>query len=209
MKGFIAKITTIACLGGTALAGGCVRYQNLVDPCSHQRYAYAARQEVHRAFTPQVQNGHVLDQTLWNHHFEFDEVHQVGTDKLTLAGQERLSILTRRRPCPDTVLFLQTAYDLPYDPAKPEAFAQLRSEMDRNRVLAIQKFLTAQTAGRPLPFEVVVHDPSKPDLGAEPTRNSVVAPRGFYHGHIGILPRTQGGVTGQTTFGVTQSGGGQ
>src|SRR5947209_5202561 len=50
--------------------GNCQAYRNLVDPCYPQRYEYMARKEVNEAFIPQVQNGHVLDQTIWNWMFE-------------------------------------------------------------------------------------------------------------------------------------------
>src|SRR5436309_14893308 len=40
------------------------------DRCWPQRYNNLAHRAVNRAFTPQVQNGHVLDQTMWNHMFE-------------------------------------------------------------------------------------------------------------------------------------------
>src|SRR5436190_5624671 len=115
MKGFIPKGVTALCLtSGLALGGGCHDYRDLVDPCYPERYEYAARQEVHGALAPQVNNGHVLDQTLWNYHFE------AGTDKLTPGGMQHLAYLARRRPAPDCIVYLQTAQDLPYDPATPD-----------------------------------------------------------------------------------------
>src|SRR5438876_1161430 len=100
MKGLIKKGVTAACLtGGLAVAGGCDTYRNLVDPCYPERYEYAARQEVQAAFAPQVYNGHVLDQTVWNYHFE------PGEAKLTKGGQEHLVYLARRRPCPDGTIY--------------------------------------------------------------------------------------------------------
>jgi hypothetical protein len=199
MNGIMSKLVYTACLGGLALAGGCMRYQRLVDPCYPDRYNYMARQEVHAAFCPQVRNGHALDQTVWNYHFEQDE-NGIGTDRLTPIGIEHLAYLSRKRPSPDTTIFLQTAYDVAYDGAKPEEFTQKRAEMDRNRVAAIQKYLTAQTAARPLPFEVVVHDPKVPYLMGEAARNAVIIPRGYYFGHVGIssvapIPQQTGGLS--------------
>ena len=43
---------------------------------------------------PQMINGHVLDQGVYDEHFE------AGTDKLTPGGQEHLKYLARRRPQP-------------------------------------------------------------------------------------------------------------
>src|SRR5262245_5759462 len=83
MKGFIARTLAAACLAGV-VAGGCFPYRNLVDPCHHDRYSYVARREVMDAFAPQVQNGHVLDQTVFNYHFD------KGTDKLNPMGIQKL-----------------------------------------------------------------------------------------------------------------------
>ena len=104
MKGFIAKTASAVSFSGLALAlvNGCY-YRDIVDPCYPQRYEYAARMEVNQAFAPQVRNGHVLDQTLWNYEFE------PGTARLTPGGMEHLAYLARRRPTPDTTPYLQLA----------------------------------------------------------------------------------------------------
>src|SRR6516165_440055 len=88
MKGFIAT----ALCGAGLLTGtfGCTwwgieSYSDLVDPCYPARYDYAARQEVISAVAPQMSNGHVLDQTIWNSHFE------PGTDKITSGGLAKLT----------------------------------------------------------------------------------------------------------------------
>src|SRR5207245_8548208 len=109
------------------------------------------------AIAPQVQNGHVLDQTVWSYHFE------PGTDKLTPGGMEQLITLGRRRPVPDPTIFIQTAQvgvDLVYDPTAPSKLAERRLQLDNDRVAAVQKFLNAQTDGRHLAFQVLVHDPA-------------------------------------------------
>src|SRR5437879_6565216 len=108
MNGFIARTLAGLCLAGAVTAGGCfpernltdTPYRNLVDVCYPQRYNVTARREVVDAFAPQVQNGHVLDQTIWN--YDFDR----GTDRLNQMGLEKLKYLTRRRPAPDPNLFL-------------------------------------------------------------------------------------------------------
>ena len=163
MKGFITKAVSAACLtGALAATQGChPRYNELVDPCYPERYNYMARQTVYETFAPQVHNGHVLDQTIWNYHFE------PGTDRLSGGGMEHLAYIARRRPHPDTMLYLQTAYDhAAYEPAAPAKYAEARTALDGKRIQAIKTYLDAQTSGRGLTFEVVVHDPSEVGMAA-------------------------------------------
>jgi len=168
MNGFITKGVAALCVtGGLAWGTGCECYRNLVDPCYPERYEYAARQEVCQAFVPQVNNGHVLEQTVWNYQFE------PGTDKLTPGGLDHLAYLARRRPCPDPTIFLQTAEDIVYDPATPDKFAEARASLDARRIQALQKYLTAQTADRAVPFEIVVHDPGEVGISALPVANAI------------------------------------
>src|SRR5947209_8291178 len=96
--------------GGGALpaSASCCSNKNLYDRCYPERYNNLAQREVNLAFTPQVQNGHVLDQTVWNWHFE------KGTDRLTPGGMAVLQYLSRRRPQPDPTIYLATALDLAY-----------------------------------------------------------------------------------------------
>ena len=166
MKGLIHKLVAALC-GITAAAGiGCLP-DKCVDPCYPMRYSYMARQAVNAAMAPQVQNGHVLDQTIWNYYFE------PGTDKLTTGGLERLAYIARRRPYPDTVLYLQTAQDVVFDQNAPEKMAEERQTLDGKRIAAVQAYLTAQTAGRPVPFQIVIHDPAEPTLASAAANNIV------------------------------------
>jgi hypothetical protein len=189
MNGFISRTVVAACLAsGLAAATGCCGYYDVVDPCYPARYNYAARKEVCEARYPQVHNGHVLDQTVWNWHFE------PNGDKLTPGGMDHLIYLIRRRPCPDQKIYLATAgveeIQPGYDPKEPEKFAQARSELDAKRTLALQKFVTAYTAGRGLAFEVIVHDPAPADLAATPMGISIGK---WYAVFQGALPGTQAG----------------
>jgi hypothetical protein len=204
MKGFAARTLAAACLiGGLALNAGCVhKYADVVDPCYPKRYSAVARAEVVGAFCPQVQNGHVLDQTIWNWHFV------TGSDELHAGGRDRLDYLSRRRPCPDPRIFLQTARDIGYDPADPEKFADARRDLDTRRVLAIQRYLAAQTAGRPMSFEVVVHDPAPVGVPADSVLFSVrqftSAARGSITvGGAGFLAGGAGGGTSLPNTGIT------
>jgi hypothetical protein len=188
MKGFIRWALLAACCAPLSL--GCLGYRDLVDPCYPWRYNYMAQKEVNMALAPQVQNGHVLDQTIWNYFFE------PGTDRLTPLGLDRLAYLARRRPCPDSNLWLQTAQDLIYDPAAPEKMAEARQDLDKKRCNAAQCFLVQQTAGRPVAFNIVVHDPAEVGLSAVPVGLTVNQ----------MYFRFRGGLQGQG--GNVQGGGG-
>jgi len=156
MKGIIRKASAaLLCAAGVGGLGCVDSYRDLVDPCYPQRYEAQARQEVAASYAPQIANGHVLDQTVWDYDFE------AGTDRLTGGGLEHLAYIARRRPQPDPIVYLQTAQDVAYDPAKPDEMASRRQDLDAKRVVAVQQFLTAQTAGRRGEFEVLVHDPSE------------------------------------------------
>jgi hypothetical protein len=161
MKSYMTKLMGGAVLAGGMLAAGCHHgdgYSGHGDPCWPDRYANESRALVVASFQPQVENGHILDQTVWNMHFE------TGSDKLNGAGMDKLDQLARRRPHPDPRLFVQTARDLPYDPAKPEDYSSKRTDLDSKRVAAVQKYLSTTLTGRPYPFDVQVHDPSYPGI---------------------------------------------
>ena len=179
MKGLINK--TVAALGfsgALAVGGGCDAYRNLVDPCYPQRYEFASRQETVAAMAPQVYNGHVLDQTVWNYQFE------PSTDKLTIGGMEHLAYLARRRPAPDACVYVQTSHDVSYDAAMPGRYSEVRADLDGKRVQAVQNYLTALTAGRHLTFEVSVHDPSEVGMAAVAAGVSITKHDFGYQGNL-------------------------
>ena len=159
MNGIIGKSLSAACVTAGLLAGAAGARAAYRDRCYPDRYEAVSRQEVNAAFAPQVSNGHILDQTMWNAYFE------PGTDQLTPAGLEHLDYLARRRPCPDPVVYLQVAghQDIAYDPAAPDKFVAARNNLNALRIAAVQKYLAAETAGRDLRFSVVLHDP--PEVG--------------------------------------------
>jgi hypothetical protein len=199
MKGFINKsMAVLGLAGGMALGGGCDTYRNLVDPCYPERYEFAARQEVIGAMAPQVYNGHVLDQTVWNYHFE------PGTDRLTAGGMDHLAYLARRRPVPDANVYVQTAQDVVYDPAVPDKFSDARMVLDNKRVLAVQNFLASVTSGRHLAFEVSVHDPSEVGLAAVPAGVTI---QKHYIGFQGNLPTSAGAGAANVAGGGAAAGG--
>ncbi len=166
MKGLIHKIVTVGCAAAASVGAGCLP-DKCVDPCYPLRYGFMAQQAVNTGMAPQVQNGHVLDQTIWNYYFK------PGTDELTTGGLERLAYLARRRPYPDAVLYLQTAQDIVYDHNAPEKMAETRQTLDGKRIAAAQAYLTAQTAGRPVPFQIVIHDPAVPSIASAAANNMI------------------------------------
>src|SRR5262245_18531051 len=167
MNGVIAR--TLACVSLASGLCGCGSASGkYYDPCYPERYVYQARSEVISAFAPQVQNGHILDQTVWNYHFE------PGKDELNNGGRDHLDGLTRRRPHPDSRIYLATARDIGFDPLNPDKFVEGRRDLDEKRAAAIQKYVSAQTAGRPMQFEVVVHDPSETGQHASPANRSIL-----------------------------------
>jgi hypothetical protein len=179
-------------------------WKDLYDKCWPERYNTLARRSVNHAMAPQVMNGHVLDQTVWNHHFE------VGNDRLTEGGLAHLQYLSRRRPCADKTVYLATAMDLRYDPACPDRYAGAKQELDTLRVAAIQKYLTALNAGRPQEFEVKIHDPADVSIHTTGAGLSVIQMYGRYRGG---LPTQAGGAGGggggASSAGPTGSGTGR
>src|SRR5262245_20877685 len=156
----LARMLAIAGLTGVAVGSGCAPYRNMVDPCWPERYNYVAQREVVDAFAPQVQNGHVLDQTIWNYMFA------TGKDELNAQGRYKLDYMIRRRPQPDSNIFLQTAHDVAYNAQDPDRFAEARRDLDQRRAAAVRQYLNAQTVGRPMAFEIAVHDPFEVGSGA-------------------------------------------
>jgi hypothetical protein len=184
MNGFIKRTMALVCAGGVAsIVAGCCgdskRLCDYYDNCWLRRNGTQAEQSVLTTFGAQVNNGHVLDQTVWTYHFE------PGTANLTQGGLDHLSYLARRRPEPDPKLYLQTAQDVKYDPVVPEKFATERGKLDEARKEAILRYLTAETAGRPVAFEVAVHDPSAVGMPAPAAEKAI---RENYQSYKGSMP---------------------
>jgi hypothetical protein len=177
MNGFVRNVLAAACVAGGLASIGCHgggwKWR---DPCYPERYNAVARQNVVSAFAPQVQNGRILDQTIWNYQFV------PGTDQLTPGGLDKLDQLVRRRPEPDPRVFLATARDIPYNADDANAYGDARRDLDGKRVIAIQKYLAAQTVGRPIPFEVLIHDPMDPGISGKAAERIIGSHYGAYVG---------------------------
>ena len=168
MNGFIKKTVAGSCLsvGLVLIASGCVHYRDLVDPCWPERYNSMSRHSIREMSTAQAERGHMLEQTIWNWHFEADPKTGGPTDKLNQAGIAKLGLITRTMPSPDFQLFLQTAQDIVYkEGIAPEKLVTQRQQLDERRMQAIQRFLATQT---PLhgggTYQIAVHDIAPPGL---------------------------------------------
>ena len=183
------KLAGAGCAGGGCNGDTCLG--NLYDACWPQRYSYTARQEVLAPFAIQVRNAEIIEQTMWNRHFV------PNTDVLNAAGLERLNYLSRRRPSPDARLFLQTARDpeLAYDPTDPDKLVNDRLKLNQKRADAIRRYMAAETAARPVNFEVTVIDPVDPAVRSIGPTNAV---RGIMTNYTSSL---SGAASGQANYG--------
>lgn len=211
MNGFMRKMAALICLGaGISLQGGCYAYRQHVDPCWPERYNAYERRTVNDVFDAQAMNGHILDQTIWNYHFETKDVEDtttrtkiyLPTSKLNVAGQRQLEYLSRRRPYPDSKLYLQTAHDLPVD-TPLDKLAQARAELDAQRAAAVRSFMAVLVANRahPIEFEVAVHDPAPVGIQALPISGAFrPSPTGVipdhYNQFVGSIPQSIGSIGG-------------
>lgn len=209
MARYMTKLVAGAVLaGGAALAAGCHTdgQSKHGDPCWPDRYANESRAAVVANFQPQVENGHVLDQTVWNTHFE------PGTDRLNGAGMDKLDQIARRRPHPDQRVFLQTTRDIGYDAGKPEDYAARRQELDTKRVTAVQKYLSATLTGRQVSFDVQIHDPAVPGIEGAAPRVIIPTPQQRAQGPVsvpaGVISPGAGGGPASGTSGDSGSGSG-
>src|SRR5579862_3305478 len=98
MKGFITQFAAGSLLSaGVFVVAGCSHYRDVVDPCWPDRYDKIARDSVHEMTNAQADKGHLLDQTVWNWHFEKDKA-DGPTANLSGAGIAALQIISRRTP---------------------------------------------------------------------------------------------------------------
>jgi hypothetical protein len=221
MKGFIPRTMLGLSLSLVSLAG-CTCYREIVDPCWPQRYNALERQSVNDALNAQANNGHILDQTIWNYHFEHLAT-GAPTAQLNPAGIEHLKLISRRRPAPDTHIFLATAQDIPglAQQAPDKALAE-RKALDDRRIEAIRRYLAIQ-AGTAIAYNIEIHDPDEVGMAALQMVGSLPPgqPRQVFGGYQqlqsnfrGVLPAVPGsgggGSSGSSSSGSggSSSGGG-
>jgi len=160
---------------------GCFGYRDVVDPYYPKRYNVDARNSVRASLAPQVSNGNVLDQTVWDFHFE------TGKPELNAMGKDHLKRLARRRPVAQEVIFLQVAQN-------PDENAN-NKELNKARSENIKTYMTKISEDKVHPeFQVVLHDP------AEVSGSGIEAAR--------IINGKQSGVSGIFTNGQSGSSSG-
>ncbi len=180
MNRIIARTVGAAGLLGLAGLLGCCGYKDVVDPCYPTRYDWQAQGEVCEPIGTQINNGHILDQTMWNHYFD------AGKARLNKAGLDKLDQLVQTRPYPDPTIYLATAHDIPYIPEAPvETYIQARRKLDTDRIDAVQKYLAAVTPPRDVKFQVYVHDPEVPSLRAPAMAKSISSNTNSFTGTTG------------------------
>ena len=176
MNRFIPR-TVLGVSTSLLLLAGCTCYRDIVDPCWPERYDSMARHSVNEATNAQAFNGHVLDQTVWNAHFERDPRTGEPTAKLTPAGIEHLNYLSRRRPAPDAHIFLATAHDIAgLDTLPADKAIARRKKLNEDRIASIKNYLAIQSGG-PAAYVIDVHDPAEVYLPAQPIVGSLPFPR--------------------------------
>jgi hypothetical protein len=188
-KTFVKLGLVGACLTGMV---GCFGYRDVVDPYYPKRYSVQARNGVRNSVAPQVRNGEILDQTVWNYHFMDD------TADLHPMGAEHLKRLARKRPAPCSVIFLQTAQlNTAQGDTELKDLGHKRKQLDQKRSEKIMEFMNTYMEGREHePFQVVIHDP------AEVYGNGRVAER-----IINLRLNTYtGGLTGSNPTGTSAGG---
>lgn len=159
MKGFIRQAATVTCFGAALFTLlGCYHYRQVVDPCWPARYNSEARNSIVAMDVAQSDQGHKLDQTIWNHHFE------AGTDVLSASGKDHLRYIARRQPYPDHQIWLQFPHDV----------AKNRDVMIAKRKDAIRVFLSTQTMeGAGGAYQIGIHDHAVPTYPSEWTANAL------------------------------------
>jgi len=189
---------SVGCTGGGSRPGLQARYSNLVDPCWPERYSQQAREAALSPHDIQVANAQVIDQTIWNYHFE------VGGANLNANGRQRLDYLARRRPTPDSRVFIQTARDIGFDAAAPEKMVNARTELDAKRSQAVLAYLGAQPNGAATVYEVQAIDAMDPGVNSAGPANSVRGLPAQYRSTItGMAGQQLQGAGGNAGFGAT------
>jgi hypothetical protein len=135
-------------------------YRSFVDPCYPERYNVVARAETLAPFAAQVHNGHVLNQTVYNWHFDG------ATDQLNGAGKAKLDSIAQTRPGPDPRIYLQVARDIAPAGDDDAKVHELREELTAKRAAAVQRYMAAQPSIHPVAYEIFIHDPVVPSIRA-------------------------------------------
>ena len=171
---------------------GCFGYRDVVDPYYPKRYNVDARNSVKTALAPQVSNGNVLDQTVWDFHFES------GKPELNAMGKDHLKRLARRRPVAQEVIFLQVAQN-------PDENVN-NKELNKARSENIKTYITKISEDKVHPeFQVVLHDPAEVSGSGIEARNII---NGKQSGVSGVFTNGQSGSSSGSSNSSQSSGSG-
>jgi hypothetical protein len=125
-----------------------------------EAYSQQATASIAQALQAQVQNGELVEMTVWNHHFE-EKVNDDGTRTTNLrpSGLALLHRAARRySQRPDFLILVQTARDQEFTPDQIDTYAAELDLLDAARVAAVRDYLT-KVLRRP-DARVLVHDPA-------------------------------------------------
>ena len=145
----VCTVCGVACLAGCA------------TDCDHHpkytphEYTQAAKHSVNRDFEMQANNGQVLDQTIWNHHFYED------SEELRPAGRAFLDRIANCYPMRCSGVFLQSAHDITFKPDNVENYFARRQELNALRVKSVTEYLQHAAPGNTMALQI--HD--KPPVG--------------------------------------------
>lgn len=200
LKSKNAILAGVLATGMVSLTGCVGTYSDIVDPCYQDRYNCMARETVIVPQTTMAENGTALEQTVYNYHF------REGSDELLPGGKSLLIRLARRRPQPDTRIYVQATNDESVlGNRNLEEIGAKRKELNEKRVAAVAEFLKAI---RPdVGFTIAVHDPSKIGIFSEEARSAISDMHSSATGNMQL--QGPGGVAAGGGGGGEQGGGGQ
>ncbi len=169
MNGFIKRTAAVVVLGSAAALPGCCKDATLgcYDNCWLERYSYQAKQSEMQTFDAQVNNGHVLDQTVFAYHFDA---------RHGQADQGRPGAPGLPGAAPSSARPEDLFADGPGPALRLGRAGAIQQRSQRTGLQARggdSAFLNADTAGRPMAFEVIVHDAPTPGLATQPIGNAV------------------------------------
>lgn len=163
-------------------------------------YTAQARHSVFRPLMDQAHNGLILDQTLWNYHWDLE-----APEELHRMGMAQLDRLAKRHiyHCEGPLrLHLQVSHDVRYDPQDRRKVQEKRVELTRKRLEAVVAYMT--TTYPSIAFTISVHDPRTVGMSGQeahiPVERHVRDARGFIPPElvtvVSITPRGLGGPGG-------------
>ena len=153
MKRFMKHFAAASCFGAALLTVmGCEHYRGCGDSCWTKPDNSTVYGRVRERQNAQTDQGHKLEQVVWNSYFAKDERTNESTSTLNEPGREFLRHVARCQPFPDPQIWLQYPTDVTDTNKRDQIIAERR--------IAIRKFLTTQTPlGGGEKYQIAVLDP--------------------------------------------------